>query len=130
MTRADVNTGCVAVISIAPQSTATAAVNGSSVDMRSYPGYRVLAVGTVGNWTDGALLFAVEDSADDSEFVAMTPSGGAFTAIGSDNQVQEVAVTPVAGRPYIRMVTSESSAISTALPFSGTLVLIPPYGNI
>lgn len=130
MTRADVNTGCVTVISIAPQSTATAAVNGSSVDMRNYPGYRILAVGTVGNWTDGALLFAVEDSADDSSFTAMSPASGAFSAIGADNVVQEAAYTPVAGRPYVRMVTSESSAISTALPFSGHLVLIPPYGNI
>lgn len=130
MTRADVNTNVAVVTSIQPQSTATAAVNGTSVDMRNYPGHRVLAVGVVGNWTDGSLLFAVEDSADNSEFTAMTPVSGAFAAIAEDNVVQEVAVVPVAGRPYLRMVTSEASAISTALPFSGVFVIIPPYGNV
>ena len=128
--RPDVNNNCIVVNSVKPQSTATAAVNGSSVDMRSYPGYRVLAVGSVGNWTDGSLLFAVEDSADDSSFAALAPVAGAFAAIEADNTTQTVAVRPVAGRPYLRIVTSEASAISTALPFSGHFVLIPPYGNV
>lgn len=128
--RRDVNNNVIVANSIKPQSTATAAVNGSSVDMRSYPGYRVLAVGSVGDWTDGSLLFAIEDSADDSSFAALAPSSGAFAAIEADNTTQTVAVTPVPGRPYLRMVTSEASAISTALPFSGCFVLIPPYGNV
>lgn len=128
--RRDVNNNVIVVNSIKPQNTATAAVNGSSVDMRSYPGYRVLAVGSVGNWTDGSLLFAVEDSADNSEFAALAPATGAFSAIAADDTTQTVAVTPVAGRPYLRIVTSEASAISTALPFSGHFVLIPPYGNV
>lgn len=119
--RRDVNNNVIVANSIKPQSTATAAVNGSSVDMRSYPGYRVLAVGS---------LFAIEDSADDSSFAALAPSSGAFAAIEADNTTQTVAVTPVPGRPYLRMVTSEASAISTALPFSGCFVLIPPYGNV
>lgn len=130
MTRRDVNNNCIVVASVKPQSTATAAVNGSSVDMRSYPGYRVLAVGSVGNWTDGSLLFAIEDSADDSSFAALAPTTGAFAAIETDNTTQTVAVTPVAGRPYLRIITTEATAISTALPFSGHFVLIPPYGNV
>lgn len=128
--RPDVNTGCVVVASVKPQSTATAAVNGSSVDMRNYPGHRVLAVGSVGNWTDGSLLFAVEDSADNSSFAALAPVSGAFSAIAADDTTQTVAVVPVPGRPYLRIVTSEATAIGTALPFSGHFVLIPPFGAI
>ncbi len=128
--RTDVNTGVAVVASVKPQSTATAAVNGSAVDMRSYPGYRVLAIGSVGNWTDGSLLFAIEDSADNAEFAAIAPSTGAFSAIAADDTTQTVAVTPVPGRPYLRIVTSEASAISTALPFSGHFVLVPPFGSV
>lgn len=126
-TRMNVNDRLTVTTSIQSQSTATAAVNGASFDTRTAPhGSRFLAIGNVGNWTDGSLLFAVEDSADDSSFAALTPFDGAFSAIAADNTTQTVAFTPVTGRPYVRLVTSEASAIGTALPFCGIIIAVPP----
>ena len=124
--RSDVHDRVVVHTSIQSQSTATAAVNGASVDMRSYPGYRVMAVVNVGNWTDGELTFTVEDSADDSSFATLSPVAGSLGAIAADNVTDTASYVPVAGRPYLRIVSAESSAVSTALPFSAHLVLIPP----
>lgn len=126
-TRLNVNDALETTVSIQPQSTATAAVNGASRDTRNDPhGARYLAIGSVGNWTDGSLLFAVQDSADDSSFAALSPFDGAFSAIAADNVVQAVSFVPVTGRPFVRLVTTEDSAISTALPFAGLIVMIPP----
>lgn len=126
-TRQNVNASTTVVNSVKPQSTATAAVNGSSRDTRLDPhGSRYLAIGSVGDWTDGSLLFAVEDSADDSSFATLAPFAGAFSAIAADNVTQVVSFVPVPGRPFVRIVTSEASAIGTALPFCGTIVVIPP----
>lgn len=126
-TRQNVNDRLSVVTSIQSQSTATAAVNGASIDARDYPhGSRFLAIGNVGNWTDGSLLFALEDSADDSSFSALSPFDGAFSAIAADDTTQVVAFVPLATRPYVRMVTSEATAIGTALPFNGTIVVVPP----
>lgn len=126
-TRQNVNDRLTVTTSIQSQSTATAAVNGASFDTRTAPhGSRFLAIGNVGNWTDGSLLFAVEDSADNASFAALAPFDGAFTAIASDDQTQTVAFVPASGRPYVRLVTSEATAITTALPFCGVIVAIPP----
>lgn len=126
-TRQNVNDRVTVTTSIQSQSTATAAVNGASFDTRTAPhGSRYLAIGNVGNWTDGSLLFAIEDSADNSSFAALSPFDGAFSAIAADDQTQIVSFVPVTGRPYVRLVTSEASAISTALPFCGVIVAIPP----
>lgn len=126
-TRQNVNDRLTVVNSVKPQSTATAAVNGSSHDTRTDPhGSRYLAIGSVGNWTDGSLLFAIEDSADDSSFAALSPFDGAFSAIAADDTTQVVSFVPVTGRPFVRIVTSEATAIGTALPFSGHIVVIPP----
>lgn len=126
-TRQNVNDRVTVTTSIQSQSTATAAVNGASFDTRTAPhGSRYLAIGNVGNWTDGSLLFAIEDSADNSSFAALSPFDGAFSAIAADDQTQIVSFVPVTGRPYVRLVTSEASAIGTALPFCGIIVAIPP----
>ena len=126
-TRQNVNDSLEVTSSVKPQSTATAAVNGASRDTRNDPhGARYLAIGSVGNWTDGSLLFGIEDSADDSSFAALTPFDGAFTAIAADDVVQVVSFVPVTGRPFVRVVTSEATAIGTALPFEGLIVMVPP----
>lgn len=126
-TRQNVNDSIELTVSIQPQSTATAAVNGASRDCRNDPhGARYLAIGSSGDITEGALLFAVQDSADDSSFAALAPFDGAFSAISTDNQVQAVSFVPVTGRPFVRMVTTESTSITTAVPFAGVIVMIPP----
>jgi hypothetical protein len=126
-TRLNVNDSVELTVSIQPQSTATAAVNGTSRDTRNDPhGARYLAIGSVGNWTDGSLLFVVQDSADDSSFATLAPFDGAWTAIAADNVVQTVAFVPVTGRPFVRLATTEDSAITTALPFAGVIAMIPP----
>lgn len=126
-TRQNVNDRLTVVNSIKPQSTAVAAVNGSSRDTRLDPhGSRYLAIGSVGDWTDGSLLFAIEDSADDVSFAALSPFDGSFSAIAADNVTQVVSFVPVTGRPFVRLVTSEATPIAVALPFSGHIVVVPP----
>ena len=115
--------------SIAPVNTATAAVNGATVDLRNYKNMgRVTAVACVGTMTEGTLTFSVEDSANGSDWAAMTPISGANKAYTTSNDAATDAFAdyrPDPARPYIRIVTVETVSVTTAVPFSAHFLLTP-----
>jgi hypothetical protein len=132
MIRLNVNDELVVVSSVAAQTIAadSTTVNGASVDMRDYPGYRVMAACSVGTYTDGAYTFSVQDSADDSSFAALTPADGSHAAIGAANTDEAVGYVPVSGRPYLRVSVVSDANVTTGAQLAGYLVLVPPYGSI
>lgn len=128
--RQDIHNRVSVVTSIDSVSTATAAVNGSSIDVRDYDkDSRIMAVAVVGTQTEGTLTFSVEDSADDSSFAALTPVSGEAHASTTSNDLAATAFAsyvPVAGRPFLRIVTTETVSVTTAVPFSAHFVIVPP----
>lgn len=115
--------------SISATNTATAAINGSAVDLRNYPSVtRVTAVAVIGTMTEGTLTFSVEDSADGVSYAAVTPFSGANFAATTANDVSVNAFAsyrPNPSRPYMRIVTAETVSVTTAVPFSAHFVLSP-----
>lgn len=128
--RSDLHSRLSTASSIAAVSTATAAINGASIDARDYaPGSRFIACASVGIQTEGTLTFSVEDSANDTDFAALAPYAGAAHASTTSNDVAVTAFgsyVPVAGRPYLRIVTVETVSVTTAVPFGAFWIVVPP----
>ncbi len=102
--------------------TTTVNVAGSSVDLSSNVGNIVSAVLVVGNaaGTNPVLNVLIEESTDGSNaWTAVT--GGAFTAVTTNNQVQVIAAKPT--KRYWR----SSGTCTGTNPVMEATVLIGPY---
>jgi hypothetical protein len=120
----------VPTVSLAPQTIA-ATTNGASLDIRSLvkQGSRFLVVVSIGTLTDGGYTPSVQDSADDSSFAALTPFAGSFVEVTTANDplTQAVSIVPVTGRPFLRVVITESTAGVTGGPMAAYIIPVPTH---
>lgn len=98
-----------------------ATANGTGVDCKDYDG-PLTAIANHGTCTDGNYLFSLEESADDSTYTAITPYSGAFITIttATDESIQVVQFKRT--KRYVRGVITETSAGSTGVVCSLTLL--------
>lgn len=126
--RANVGDTLVPTVSLAPQVIA-ATTNGASFNVSSLKsqGCRILVIVSVGTLADGGYTPSIEDSADDSSFAALTPFDGTFVEVTTSNDplTQVVSVIPVSGRPYLRVVLTETSAGTTGGSVAAYILAIP-----
>lgn len=128
MTRRDVDAPIVVVRALGPVLEDNDDTNVSStIDLHDYPGYRVMLIAGLGSWTDGSFTFSVEQSADDSTYVALAPSSGSVAAVAAANTVREAAYTP--SKRYLQVKSVAASTTDGALHFA-LVLLIPPFGSV
>jgi hypothetical protein len=110
--------------SIGAQAVASSTtVHGTSVDLRTKAhDARVMAVCSVGSRTDGTYTFALEDSADDSSYTAVTLLSGSLSATAAADTDKTAAYIPVAGRPFVRVSVTSSGVTSGAVVAAYTIV--------
>lgn len=129
MIRADIDNQLVVVESITGQTVASnTTVNGTSKDLRTLVNQghdaRVMAAVHVGARTDGTFTFAIQDSADNSSFAAVTLLTGAVGAISVANTQSVGSYLPVANRPYVR-VSVTSTVVTSGAIVSAELIIAP-----
>lgn len=127
--RNDVNRATV-VASIGPVSTATLGVEGTAVDVRSYPkGSRFFAIFDIGTMTEGTLTPSVVDcDTSGGTYAAVADTYGTLSAVafGASPSTQVQAFQPKAGRPFIKCKLVETVSVTTAVPVTCSIVVIPP----
>lgn len=126
--RANVGDRLVPTVSIAPQVVA-ATTNGASFNVNTLTNQntRILVVVSIGALTDGGYTPSVQDSADDSSFAALAPFDGAFVEVTTANDplTQVVSIVPVTGRPYLRVVITESTAGVAGGSMAALIIPVP-----
>lgn len=94
----------------------------STIDLNSFPGYRVFLIAGTGTRTDGTYTFSVRQSADDSSYAALTPTSGAVTAVSAANTTREAAYSPT--QRYLKVRCTSASTTSGAI-IAAYLLLVP-----
>jgi hypothetical protein len=112
--------------SIGAQAVASSTtVHGTSVNLAASTSphdARVMAVCSVGSRTDGTFTFALEDSADNSSFAAVTLLAGSLAAISAADTDKTASYIPVAGRPYVRVSVTSTTVTSGGVVAAYTIV--------
>lgn len=126
----DIDTIIGVTNSISPQTIASSTtVHGTAIDLRTLSPAKghetaVMAWCAVGSRTDGTFTFALEDSADNSSFSAVTLLSGALTAVSAANTAVKGSYLPVAGRPYVRVSVTTTTVTSGGI--AAAVVLTTP----
>lgn len=127
--RNDVNGRATVLANIGPISTATLGVQGTAIDTRSYPhAARFLAVFNLGALTEGTLTPAVFDcDTSGGTYAQVADVYGTLTAVTSATGaiVQTQAFQPSAARPFIKLSLVETVSVTTAVPVSCEVIVLP-----
>lgn len=128
--RANIGDRLIPTTSIPPQ-VITATVNGTSLNIATLTnqGTRFLVVVSIGTLIDGGYTPSVEDSADNVTFAALAPFDGAFVEVTTANDplTQVVSVVPVSGRPYLRVVITETTVGITGGSVVANIIPVPTH---
>lgn len=128
--RNDVGSRMTQVASIGPVSTATLGVEGTAIDVRSYPkGSRFVAVFNIGTMTEGTLTPSVVDcDTSGGTYAAVSDTYGTLSAVttSNDDSIQMQSFQPAPGRPFIKCKLVETVSVTTAVPLACYFIVIPP----
>jgi len=122
----DLDTGITVTGPINPALQASSAtVNGAAVDLwaAGYRDPRVLLVAGLGTRTDGSFTFSLEQSDDDSTYVALTPYSGSLAAVAAADTRRTAAYQPT--KRYVR-AKSVSTAVTSGAVHHAHVLLVPP----
>lgn len=97
--------------------------DGTLFDLTPYPGYKVMAVGSVGARSGGTFTFTMQTSADTTTWANLDPFQGSMAAAATAYTTRKASYSPT--DPYLRMrVTSASAAAGAEV--AAFLVIVPP----
>jgi hypothetical protein len=109
----DLRTNC-GVLQLFTPAARAAAANGTGVDCLSYDG-PLTAIAEFGTCTDGTYLFSLEESDDNSNYSAITPYAGSFSAVGTSSDETTQVVQFKRTKRYVRGVIAEPSGGTTGV---------------
>ncbi len=128
--RRAVNETVTAVSMQTPISTATLGIEVGSFDARNYPhGSRFLAIFNIGAMTEGTLTPSVVDcDTSGGTYAAVAKTYGTLAAVttANDEAIQTQAFDCSPARPFVKLKLVETVSVTTAVPISLSIMVIPP----
>ncbi len=110
---------------VAGSTVASGTVNGTGIDLQSYePGSRVMLIAAIGTRTDGTFTYSLEQSDDDSTYVAVTALAGSMAAISASDTRRTATYVPT--KRYIRAVKVAATVTSGSTGTGALLLVVSP----